>query len=432
MLMLLIRYVLGVDIPEILFIGVSLLMVVRGNRDQVLAVLVMCIPLCMVFSTIYTSLAGIVTWTVRYKDRIRANPTFLPVLLMVIWELLHCLFGVFPIMPFIAAWIPYLLCLLLMWQDASDINYSFVVRCLAVCTSVMCLTLLGMVLKQSGFRLSAAFVNMQRLGMVTEDGPSDALRINPNSLGIICTLAIAGLMQISATGHGRSTDLALALIMVVCGALTTSKTFLVLLFTTVLLFWLGQEGGFLQKLRLLLIISAIGAVALFILDKFFPSVIENFIRRLTVADLSSGRTTLFHIYNRFLSDNPNVLLFGVGLMDFGEKVVTEYAIATNVPHNAIQEILVAWGILGLTLFICFLTTLVHSSGRALRKRHLISFIPLMLLLEKIQLGQMITSEYTMQALIFCYLSMAHDFHADLATVKRERLHLRMRSSVKRP
>lgn len=425
MLMLLARYALGVDIPEMLFIGVSLLMVISGNRDQVLAVLVMCVPLCMVFSTIYTCLAGIVTWTVRYKDQIRVNPTFLPVLLMLIWELLHCLFGGFPIKSFIATWIPYLLCLLLMWQDVSEINYSFVVRCLAVSTTVMCLTLLGMVLKRSGFQLSTAFVNMQRLGMAAEDSPSDVLQINPNSLGIICTLAMTGLLQLIITGQGRRTDFALILIMLICGTLTTSRTFLLLLMMMVLLFWMNQGGGFLRKLRFLLMIAVIGVIALFVFGKVFPVAIENFLRRLTVADLSSGRTTLFRIYNRFLSDNPNMLLFGVGLMDFGQKVVTEYAVASNVPHNAVQEILVAWGVPGFALLVWFLAAMIHSSGKKLPKRRLMSFIPLLLVLVKIQLGQMITSSYTMMALIFCYLSMAYNFQQN-TTVPPKRGKIKLR------
>ena len=431
MLMLFARHALEVDIPDLLFVGVSVLMVMSGDRDQVLAVLVMCIPLTMAFSTIYACLAGIVTWTVRYKKQIRVNLSFLPVLLMLIWELIHCLQGGFSIKPFVALWIPYLICLLLMWQDVSDIDYPMVVRCLAVCTVVMCLTLLGMVLKRSGFRISAAFVNMQRLGQAAEEDKAGVFQINPNSLGVICTLAISALLQLITTGRGRRSDLVLALIMVICGALTTSRTFLLLLLTMALLFWINQEGGFVKKLRFLLQIVAAATVSVVILAQVFPAAIENFIYRLTVADLSSGRGELFIAYNRFLGEQPKVLLFGVGLMDFGNEVVREYAVAANVPHNGIQEILVAWGIPGLALTVWFLGAMLRRSGKKLWNRSLLSHVPLLLLLLKVQLGQVITSSYTMMALVFCYLSLAYDFHGKPKAEKNDHLLWQRKNRAKR-
>ena len=431
MMMLFARHAMDIAIPDVLFIGVSVLMVISGNRDQVLPVLVMCIPLGTVFTTIYTCLAGIATWTIRYKSRIRVNFTFIPVLLMIIWELIHCLWGGFSIKPFIGLWSPYLICILLMWQDVSDIDYRMVVRCLAVCTAVMCLTLLGMVLKRSGFHISTAFMNMQRLGQAAEEDKAGVLQINPNSLGVICTLAISGLLQLITTGRGRRLDLMLALIMVICGVLTTSRTFLLLLLTIVLLFWINQEGGFVKKLRFLLLIAAAATVSVVILAQVFPVAIENFIYRLTVVDLTSGRGELFRTYNRFLGDQPKVLLVGVGVMDFAEKVVSKYAVAINIPHNGIQEILVAWGIPGLALIIWFLGTMLRRSGKNLRKRRLLSYIPLLLLLLKIQLGQMITSSYTMMALVFCYLSLAYDFNCEPAAEKNDHLFLRRKRRINR-
>jgi hypothetical protein len=163
---------------------------------------------------------------------------------------------------------------------------------------------------------------------------------------------------------------------------------------------------------MLLAIALTGVVILFLLEKFFPIVIDNFIMRLTVADITSGRKELFRLYHDFILKNPRVLFFGVGVMEFSKQVVGEYAVAANLPHNGIQEIVIAWGAPGFVMFTSYLMTMVLQSARYHMKRFLISYIPLLLVLLKAQAGQMITSDYTMMALVFCYLSMTQKFEKE--------------------
>jgi O-antigen ligase len=333
----------------------------------------------------------------------------------------HGIFWGFALKNFIGQFAPFILYGLLMWQDTGKVDYGFVVRCLAVCTMTMCLTLLSMVLVKSNFDISYAFMNMQRLGMAAEENAADTLHINPNSLGVMCVLSVTGLLQMLTTGQGRLTDIVMALTMVICGALTTSRTFLALLLIMVVLFWLSQEGGVLKKLRFLLLITAVGALVFTVLILVFPVVIENFLYRLSVADLSSGRNDLLHAYNRFLYSHPDVLLLGVGLMDVGQKMTAQYSVAANVPHNGIQEMIVIWGILGLAMFLTLLGFMLWKGKKVAGKQRLLNYIPLILLIAKIQVGQMLTSYYTMLAFAFCYLSLAHNFEPNQQThpVKRK-------------
>ena len=413
MVVVFVRHVFQVEMPEAVFLGLSLAMVCTCDRDQIIATMIMCIPLSMVFGTTYTFLGGFAIWVLCYKEQIRVDQTIVPIILMVVWELAHCFFWGFAIKNFIGQFIPMLLYGFLIWQDCGKVDYGFVVRCLAVCTVTMCLTLLGMVLVRSGYDVSAAFMNMQRLGVTSEETAVGVLRINPNSLGIICVLSVSGLLQLLTTGHGRPTDVAMVLIMVTCGALTTSRTFLALLLIMVFLFWMAQERSMGKKLRFLLMAAVVAALATAVLAAVFPVVIENFVYRLTVVDLSSGRNDLLRAYNKFLYTHPDVLMTGVGLLDFGHKVVTQYAVSNNIPHNGIQEIVVAWGIPGLIMFSVLVGFMLWKGKKAAGQQKLLNYIPLILLFAKIQVGQMVTSYYTMLAFAFCYLSLAHNFEQDI-------------------
>jgi ABC-type multidrug transport system fused ATPase/permease subunit len=255
-------------------------------------------------------------------------------------------------------------------------------------------------------------MNMHRLGMAVEDSTSETLHINPNALGIMCVLSISGLMQLLLTRKGRPTDIIMAMTMAICGALTTSRTFLLLFVIMVVLFWLGQGGGIGQKLRFLLLIAMVGIAIITILNVFFPVAIENFAKRLSAADITGGRASLFTDYNQFLLECPDVLIFGVGTADFAYKVVTRYAVSFNVPHNGIQEAFVAWGLVGVAVLVSFLCAMLWNGRKAARQQSLLNYIPLVLLLAKIQAGQMLTSYYTMLAFVYCYLSLTQNFVQD--------------------
>ena len=115
------------------------------------------------------------------------------------------------------------------------------------------------------------------------------------------------------------------------------------------------------------------------------------------------------LFNRFLMDNSNVLLFGIGLQDYGDLIINVYRIWNNVPHNSIQEILIAWGIPGLLIFALQILYMYIAATRWNTKILLMNWIPLIIILFKSLAGQLLTSGYTMLALSFAFLSLCQDF-----------------------
>jgi hypothetical protein len=79
------------------------------------------------------------------------------------------------------------------------------------------------------------------------------------------------------------------------------------------------------------------------------------------------------------------------------------------PHDAINEIIMAWGIPGFIIFCSFLFFLIKGAKKKNPHMRLVNYIPFLIIVMKALAGHWITSGYTMLATAFAYLSMCHDF-----------------------
>lgn len=413
MLMLVfVRYGLQIDYPRAVLLMISAIMACIGNPTQILALCMICIPLSATFHYLYALLIALVMYVLKNERKIRINATIIPILLLIVWELLHGITGNFAPKDFVTMFLPYLLCGLLLWQDEKSIkslDYAYIVRVYAIATCAVCLTLIFSVLEMVNYNLSNAFVGIQRLGQLEEDTKQGSLVVNPNSLGIMCIMAVSGLLQLMTTGLQKKLDIYLVIILMIAGMLTVSKTFLALLFIMVVLFGLATRSSRRERIRFFIRIMIVAGLVIGLAYWLFPGVYESFADRLGVSDLSSGRNTLIALYNDFIFSNLRILLFGIGLTDFSSHVtmLTGYF---NVPHNGIQEIIIAWGLVGFIIFLAFCACMLIKEKKIGGRKSLINYIPFLLLFAKIQVGQMVTSDYTMLLFTYCFLNVLYDFN----------------------
>jgi hypothetical protein len=191
---------------------------------------------------------------------------------------------------------------------------------------------------------------------------------------------------------------------------------------------MSQSGSFVRKLRFIGLLTLLGLLALLVLNICFPDLLEYYISRFFVKDITTGRGDLMTLYHRFIASDPLVLFFGIGLQDFGYRLTEVYRVATTVPHNAIQEIVVVWGLPGVFLIAALILWMYHASAAHCRKQGLINSIPLLILLFKCLAGQMLGSAYTMLALSYAYLSLCKDLHSPEGTGIFTRTYARSRES----
>ena len=122
-------------------------------------------------------------------------------------------------------------------------------------------------------------------------------------------------------------------------------------------------------------------------------------------DVWNGRGDLFKYYNQFMFSSPAYILFGIGMQQIFEKVAP-YAPVADVPHMGLQEVWVAWGLVGLVLFIVMLWRIIKISGQHTReKRQFYQYMPLAVTLVFTMAGQLLTSSRALMALTISYICL---------------------------
>ena len=405
------RYGLQIDIPRVLALVPIVAIALWGNPTEMIAICMCLIPLHESLDFYYALVLVAAIYGFKCRGTIRFNTSLVLLCLIVIWELLHCFTADFSPVGFVVSLAPMIALTVILSGDHSGLDYAFVIRATAAAAIVTCVTMLVQVAWISRFHLTAFLLNLRRLGNLSE-ASMDRLRLSggmvqTNSLGIICVVITACLLQLRRAGVGRRGDRFLMMTLLMFGTLTASRTFLACLALMFLLVLWDQKGGF-QKLRSLGMAVLAGGFIVLVFSIFFPDQLEYYISRFSEKDITTGRDDLMTAYHRFITRNPRVLLFGVGLQNYGDKLTTYYRIARNVPHNSIQEIVTAWGVPGLLLIGMLILQIVYRANRQKGPRELMNYIPLIILLFKSVAGQLLTSSYSMLALALAYLNLIQD------------------------
>ena len=410
-----VRYALQIDIPRVLFLLIIGSIAVFGDRDEIVAMCMALIPMHESVDLFYSLVICFAVYVFKYHSQFRFGYNVLLVVFIAVWELLHCFFTSFSIVFYLTCVIPFIILAILIASDAEKLDYPFMIRALAWAVLGTCIMMLVRVFYFANFNIALALFNLQRMGSDLHSNIEDVEvaggQIHPNSLGIIAVLASTGLMQLRQLKASRVSDMVLMCAILVLAALSASRTYLACLALMIFLLIFSEKGGIQKKIRLLVMLASAIAIAVFVFAVLFPDSLAYYISRFFVSDLTTGREDLMDLYHAFIINNPNVLFFGIGLQEYGDRLVNVYRVAFNSPHNSIQEIIIAWGLPGLIIFAIQFFNMYVAASRRNKKLALINWIPLIIILFKGMAGQILTSPYTMLTLSYAYLSLCQDFSA---------------------
>lgn len=407
--LLLVRYSFGIDIPRIILTSIIIASAFMGNRDEILAILLCCISLHEAIDFYIAIFACIMILFIKNHSCVKIKIFIASGLLMILWELLHCFAYNITFPSLVIALVPIVVLIMMMSFDVSEIDYPFIVRAVAIMSSAICAVVLLNTVVQADFNFLNAVLGLRRLGVISEDAILTGGRINPNSLGVINVMVVTGLLQLRFLNCQKKADYILIIILITFGVLTSSRTFLVCLLIMFVLLIMGQIGGIRKKIHFFMGLLVITLAVWLLMIWLFPSVLEYYIGRFQVEDITTGRDILMMQYHNYIVSHLWVLLFGIGSADLSNKAVNIFQIANNGPHNSLQEIILAWGIPGLLMIVLLISIMIMESRRYSKKQILLNFIPLIVILTKSMAGQLLTSGYSMLALAFAYLSLCQDF-----------------------
>ncbi len=126
-----------------------------------------------------------------------------------------------------------------------------------------------------------------------------------------------------------------------------------------------------RKISLAVISLIFCATAIYLFDEYIVNAFNNITDRFTKDNIETAgnRTVLFEEYNDFLLDNPEYLFYGTGALYY-----KEFAKVSNSTHNATQQIILCYGLLGFIIYI-YVSVYFLRNYRA-RKLKIIDYIPL--------------------------------------------------------
>ena len=397
------QYVWGVYIHQVFLLAVVFLIAITGDADEIAAMCMCCIPLHTFFEFAFAVLIGIVCYVIKNGNKMRLyGSSIIPFVLMVLWELLHCCIPDLNVMQFGGHCVTWIMLAIFMCTTKYQFDYGFIVRALVFTTTAICCMLIGKVFFTVDWNLSLVFINLQRLGFETEEATT---KINPNTLGILCILGTTGMLQLRFANQGKNKDIFFIVALLLFGVMTASKTFLVCLAFMAMLFLCSMNKSINQKLRYVVNALIVGGIVLAISYIVMPDLLNYYISRFFEKDFTTGRIDTMGEYHKFIISNWGILFFGIGLQDFSARILQLCPQAVFVPHNGIQELILAWGVPGIILFSVLFGAMLAQSKKQYGKQSLTNFIPFLVLLLKIQAGQMLNSSYTMLTFSFTYLSM---------------------------
>lgn len=409
-----IRYVFNIDIPKVAFLGIIFAIAMLGDKTEIVTMCMCCIPLHSTIDFYYAIVICIALYALKNYRAIKIRPVFALLLVMIVWELLHSLAYKIELPELLSIFVPIIALAVIMCSDVSDVDYCFLSRTLALATVFVCCVLLGKELFAANFDFAVAIIRLKRLGLSTSGASANYGEINPNTLGIICIIASGGLLQLRIAKKKRTIDLLFVVILMMFGVLTSSRTFIVCAVLMLLLFLFGSKGGLMRKVRYLTACITLLAVGILVMNIAFPGQLDYFLSRFQSADLFNGRLDLMAEYHSFIFSSLSILLCGVGCQNFSARLLDGYHVAFDVPHNCVQEIVVAWGLLGLLMLMLLIAMMLLYSRQHTQRRSLIHFVPLIIIITKSMVGQMLTSGYTMLALTLAYLSLCQNFDGKMA------------------
>lgn len=412
------RYLLEIDVPAIAFLAVTLLPAWFGTKSEQLAMVASCIPLSVAFQYKYALLILSAAILIRNHWKLNRSGAIMVVMAMAIWELWHAFYGHFEYVEYLRDFAELILLGVVLSIDLYELDYKLIIRSLSISVVGVCMIMLMMQLRQFNYNIIAVFARSAhsfRFGQSNMESGVYALNFNANNLGFICNLATSGSLLLAARKEHSRWDILWAACSAVFSLMTLSRAAILCLVMIFLSYLFLSEGKPVQKVISGTIGVIVAVIAMMLLWIFVPGVFENIMERFQRSDISNGRTSLLLYYGQFLLSSPAYFLGGIGMQHIFEKVSPYYPVH-DVPHMGIQEVWVAWGLVGVVMIMILIFKIVTASRQFSQgKRRAYQFLPLGLTLVFTMSGQLLTSSRTLMALLFAYVCLCivnHDKKTD--------------------
>ena len=410
-LIALIRTVFPINIPVFIYLIIVFLMIIVCSKEELIALMCSLLPMLGIMQNRIALLLVAAGIAVRIK-RIDLKGA-IPLVLMVIWELLHAGQSHLRLYGFLQDFSPLIaLTVLLVDEDSTKCDFGFIARSFAWITFVCS----GLNIIACGLHYNYSILSFSRLGNLSTEYEDFRGLINPNTNSFICLMGICALLILRYTSKGCRSDKYALIGMIIIVFLTQSKSAILCVVFSLIMFMLFSKAyRKLNSHKLVRIVVAI--VGVLILALAFNKTITVIIKRFTNGDISTGRIDITLFYFRHIISNVKNILFGTGLYHYNDQMLQLYPynndIWTAYPglvtvakgvvvykpcHLGILEIIVVWGLPGLFLVYLLIRNLLANN----RIKNKVVLVPLYIVFVYCLQSGFIGAYSVLHALILIY------------------------------
>lgn len=402
--LLFIKDFIGITIPSIVFTFVWILILLFADTDTSTAFTISSVICFASTVSITIPCAVFIVRSLLGRKTIRLNAVMMTSMYVVIVELcrLLCTQG-----EDFRHYVNSMVVLLLVWAvimelDEKKASPQSCIKYYLAFFVFMSFDIVWATVKSLG-SISAIVSTGFRIGQVelADETVEGIFSVNANGIALMAILAVASIMLMLSK---KRMNLKLAIPMLIycslVGLLTVSKTFILVYagFWILYVLWYASSNKTnVFKPLGLIVVGVIVIVAVWQTD-----IVQNIIVRFNAADITTGRVDVTNEYLEYMRNDKIASVIGIGLQNITSKVSL-----SHVPHNAILEIFVCFGVVGLIMYFCFFVSLIRMGIHFIKtetEEHytFINFIPFVVFITFIQGLQFlrITYIYALIALVF--------------------------------
>lgn len=258
-----------------------------------------------------------------------------------------------------------------------------------------------------------------RIGQVEllDETVTGIFSINANGIALMSMLAISLTMLLYNRKYlSNAIAIFLMIYYSIIGLLTVSKTFILVYvgFWCLYICWYSVTNNRNIFKTVALIIAFFVSVRIL----WNTDIVQNIIIRFNVNDLTTGRIDVAGEYLDFMRHNNVASVFGIGLQN-----VTGKTLLVHVPHNAVLEIFVCFGGIGIIAYIIFFISLI-TTGIYIQRRgddtthsSFMNLIPFIVFFIFIQSLQFLRINYIYASIAVAFAAMAVTGYGSRGVVK---------------
>ena len=400
LIFLIIRNILLVDISPYIIVVLTAIYTIISKRNP-LELLMFLIPFASAVPTNYIIMILLIIYLLKYNTEIRMDSSYIFLFVILAIETINCV-NIYSTLTELVNF-AIILILTTMHFSSGKVEISKDRSIKKYILGTVIATAMFIVITFQYITIDHFLTYESRLNDLSAYLPFSqyALNFNANDLALYILIAISLLFCLNYYRKvNKKIFLILLIFLIVSGFLTMSRAFLLCLGAIIIYIVLFSKNRVSIILKLIIFTCFFAFMINLLMPNFSRELESNFSERFSVQDKSGGRNDLLKEYNSVIMSNPKKFLIGSGIQNYNKKNKIDLAC-----HNATQEIIIAWGVIGFIAMMLLIIKYILSTIKQSQKLCALEFLPLVILVLMTQTIQFFSSGMKIFLLIVTLLTI---------------------------